>query len=256
MVGFKSMFMSNLRRRATDGFAVGYNIFFPLILIFLLGLLCNGMFEKEVITSYKYYTVVTVPFCLFMAIVTAAYGGKDDAYAKTADRILIAPIGVITLVLPKILAEVIVFTLCSMFVLGLSTVFWNVWSIKFILPMCFLYVSIAFLIASVGTYIGLGMKNFMRIKNILNVPIVIFALLGGCFTPFGTYHKGLQLLIDLSPLTWINRGIFMMMYDDNNTILYTLCGVFSVIGSVFTILAIVCFKKEEYGYGELPGYEK
>ena len=256
MVAFKSMLYSNLKRRIADGFAVGYNIIFPLLLIWILGFLCKGMFEKELLTSYQYYGVVIIPFSLFMAIVTAAYSGKDDAYADTADRVLIAPISITTIVVPKILAEIVVFTGCSLLVFGFSSVLWKVWSLGDIIPIGILFASISFMIASVGTYMGLGMKNFMRIKNILNVPIVLFAILAGCFFRFGTFHKGLQVLINLSPLTWVNRGIFMMIYDDNITILYTVCAVFTLIGFMFTMLSIVCFKKEEYGYGKLSGYEK
>ncbi|MFA9377434.1 MAG: ABC transporter permease [Lachnotalea sp.] len=256
MVAFKSILWANIKRRTTDGFSVGYNIIFPLIMIWLLGLICKEMFSKESITSYQYYGVVLVPFSMFMAIVTAAYGGKDDAYANTAERILVAPVSVIIIVVSKIIAQIIVITSCSLFVFGFSTVVWDVWSISYFLPISLLYISISFMIASIGTYIGLGMKNFMKIKNLLNVPIVLFALLAGCFYRFGTLHKGLQFVIDLSPLTWANRSIFMMMFDDNRIILYIVCGIFNIVGLIFTMIAIIFFKKEEYGNGELPSYEE
>lgn len=256
MVAFKSMLWANIRRRSTDGFAVGYNIFFPLIMIWLLGLISKRMFQQEFITSYQYYGVVIVPFCIFMAIVTAAYGGKDDAYSNTAERVLLAPVSITCIVVSKIIAEIIVFTGASLFVFAFCAVVWNVYSISCFLPISLLYVSISFMIAAIGTYIGLGMKNFMKIKNVLNVPIAVFALLAGCFYQFGTFHKGLQFMIDVSPLTWVNRGVFMMMFDDKRVILYTVCGIFIIIGFVFTLTAIVFFKKEEYSNGELPGYEK
>lgn len=256
MVAFKSMLWANIRRRATDGFAVGYNIIFPLIMIWILGLICKGMFQQELVTSYQYYGVVLVPFCMFMAIVTAAYGGKDDAYANTAERVLLAPVSVSSIVVSKIIAEIIVFTGSSLLVFGFCAVVWNVWSISYFLPISLLYVSISIMIAAVGTYIGLGMKNFMKIKNVLNVPIAVFALLAGCFYQFGTFHKGLQFMIDLSPLTWVNRGVFMMMFDDSRIILYIVCEFFASIGLIFIVMSIVFFKKEEYVNGELPGYEK
>ena len=92
MTPFIALFMANLKRRVTDGFAVGYNVIFPLLMIWLMGLLCKGIYQTEMITSYQYYGVVTVPFCIFLSMITAVYAGKDDAYANTADRILVAPV--------------------------------------------------------------------------------------------------------------------------------------------------------------------
>lgn len=256
MIAFKSLLWSNIRRRAMDGFSVGYNILFPLLMILVLGLLTKGLFDGEVVTSYQYYGVVFVPFCLFMGIVTSAYGGKDDAYANTADRILLAPISVSSIVLSKVISQIIVFTGCSLMVFAVGAATWQVWRFSDLIPVTLLYLSIAFMIAAMGTTIGLSMKNFMQIKNILNVPMTVFAILAGCFYRFGTFHSGLQFIIDLSPLTWVNRSIFMMMFDHNAMMLYGVCGIFSGIGILFTLIAIIFFKKETYGDGELPGYEK
>lgn len=256
MTAFKSLLLINIKRRSTDGFAVGYNIFFPLLIIWLLGMMCKGLFLQEEITAYQYYGVVFIPFCICLSVITAAYGGKDDAYANTAERVLLSPVSVTSIVLAKVIAETIVFAGCSLLVLAVCFSLWKVWSIQQILPVGVMYLSLSFLTASVGTFVGLGMKDFMKIKNILNIPVAIFALLAGCFFRIGTFHKGLQFLIDLSPLTWVNRSIFMMMYDESSKLLYLLCGIFFLCGVLFTLLAIKTFKKEEYGNGELPGYEK
>ena len=70
-------------RRIKDGFTIGYNIIFPTLLISILGMLTKNQFG-DVITSYQYYTIVIIPFCACMALITAAYAGKEEAYAKTA----------------------------------------------------------------------------------------------------------------------------------------------------------------------------
>ena len=102
----------------------------------------------------------------------------------------------------------------------------------------------------------MGMKDFMKVKNVLNIPILIFAILGGCFYQFGTLNKLLGFVMDLSPLRWINKGLFLLIYDDNCMLLYRLCLLMIIAGGIFMLLAITFFKREEYGNGELPGYEK
>lgn len=256
MTAFMSLFISNLKRRVTDGFSVGYNIVFPLFMIWILGLLCKGMFSGGETTGYQYYGVVMVPFCIMLSVITAAYAGKDDAYAKTADRILIAPISNTAIVCSKIFAETIVFAMCSMIVLLISVVLWNVCHVKEIGDFLLCYIATSFVTACIGTYLGLGMKDFLKLKNILNIPVLVFAILGGSYFPFGTFSKVLLFLIDLSPLKWINRSLFLLVYDHNDMFLYVTCIVMVVIGMVFMLLAIALFKREEYGNGELPGYEK
>lgn len=256
MSAFRVLFFSNLKRRLTDGFAVGYNVIFPLLMIWLLGLLCKGIFKDEIISGYQYYGVVMIPFCILLSVITAAYAGKDDAFAKTADRILIAPVSNTSIVCSKILAELIVFCGCSMLVLAISALLWRVCSLHDIGHILVLYLAISYVAASVGTFIGLGMKDFLKLKNILNIPILIFAILGGCFYQFGTLNSALQIVLELSPLRWINRSIFLLLYDDEMVLLYVVCAILVMIGSIFLILSILCFKREEYGNGELPGYEK
>ena len=255
MTGFQALLKLNIKRRATDGFAVGYNIVFPFLIIVLLGVLCRNQFRGE-IRSYQYYTLVSIPFCTAMAIVTAAYAGKDDAYAKTAQRVMVAPISVETIVLCKIISCTLVLTFCSMFVLIIAGVLWRLKIFSSITELLFLYIALSFMISSVGTYIGLGMKNFLAIKNVMTVPIGIFAIVAGTFFPIGTFSARMQFLINLSPLTWINRSVFLALYDNDSYLLWLVTGVLITVGVLLTKISIITFDKGEYLNGDLPSYEK
>lgn len=253
--GFGPMLKLNIKRRATDGFALGYNIVFPFVMILLLGILCRNGFRGE-LTSFQYYIIVTIPFCTAMAIITAAYSGKDDAYAKTAQRVLSSPIAIESIVFSKIVSCTIVFSVCSIVVLLTSSIIWKLDIVKLIVQLILFFISFSFLISAIGTYIGLGMKNFMVIKNFITVPICIFAIAAGTFFPIGTSNIVLQIIINCSPLTWLNRSIFLALYDQSTVMLWfvIICSV--IAGVVFTAISIITFKKEEYLYGNLPGYEK
>lgn len=254
-MGFGAMLWVNSRRRMTDGFATGYNMVFPILMIWLLGFLCKNMFSGE-ITGYQYYAVVLPPYCILMAVITAAYAGKDDAYAKTAERVLAAPVSKWVIVITKVIAETLVFTACTYLVLAGSVIIWKLPIGDSLLYLCLLYFSVSLLTAAVGTYIGLGMKNFLAVKNLINLPLGIFAIAGGCFFRIGTLSPTGQLLLNLSPLTWINRSIFLTLYDANHTPVLGCSLCLGLIGAGFTVLAAMTFKKEEYCNGELPSYEK
>ena len=255
MTAFYAELKLNIKRRMTDGFAVGYNIIFPVIMIFLLGTLCKGLYKGEV-TSYQYYSIVMLPFCILMGIVTVAYAGKDDAYAKVAQRILISPITKEAIVMSKVISCTIVFSLCSLLVYGIVSFFFPAQNGKSLIAIGVLFMSISFFISAIGTVIGLGMKNFLSIKNVMTIPICIFAIMGGTFFPMGSFQADIQMLINISPLTWINRSLFLSMYDQNQSLVWQISAILILAGIICTLLAVKTFRREEYIYGDLPGYEK
>ncbi|HEX3021887.1 MAG TPA: ABC transporter permease [Lachnospiraceae bacterium] len=252
---FQAMTLFQVRRRAVDGFAIGYNIIFPIVLITILGSLLKGKYDG-VVSSYQYYTIVLIPFCTIMAIITAAYAGKEDAFCQTAIRVIMSPLSKGEIVLAKILSCTIVYSICNVVTLLIAKMIWKVSFQREFFPVVAILSVTAFCVSALGVLIGLGMKNFLTVKNVINIPISIFGVAAGTFFPLGTLDNGLQFLLNLSPLTWINRSIFLYLYDGSKDLLWTLVGIMLVVGATFTYLAMKCFRREEYLNGKLPSSEK
>ncbi|MDO5292190.1 MAG: ABC transporter permease [bacterium] len=252
---FFQMLTLNLKRRMREGFALGYNIIFPIIFILVLGAITRGMFGNE-ISSFQYYSVVMPLFCLCLGIVTIAYAGKDDAYQNTAYRIMAAPVQPKIIVAAKIVSGTIVLVSCSMIVSVGAIFFCHIPLTGDFIFVILLIMTLSLLISAVGTLIGLSMKNFMIIKNIISFPICIFGIVGGAFFRFGTSDAILQFLINCSPLTWINRACFLALFDHNTELIKEIIVGVLILCVVVTAFSVKCFKKEEYIYGNLPGYEK
>lgn len=245
MNGFIPILSFNILKRFKEGYALGYNVIFPLVLIGLLGLMSKSASHGE-ITSYQYYHVVIIPFCMLMSVITAAYSGKDDAFANTAKRVLLTPIGIPALIIGKVAACTIVITVFSFFTYLLLGLFIpvNIAKSGYVLIM---YFSLTFMSSAVGCLIGLSTRKFILLKNIMNIPICILGIFGGCFLP--CYY-------DLSLMTWVNRSLFLCLYDKQSNLLMGLSGVLCTMGILVVALAIYLFQKEEYYVGSLPGYEK
>ncbi len=255
MLLFKRLFIFDFRRRIGSGFTIGYHLVFPMVLILILGYMLSGKFT-EGLTGYGYYTLVVVPFCCTMAIITAAYAGKEESYARTAYRFLTAPISGNQIFGSKLLSCTLTFCICDMLVLIVSKLLWNIYLGDSFLKIAVLLTAETFCVCAAGLYIGLGMKNFITFKNFLNLPICIFAVLGGSFFPIGSMDPVFQFVINLSPLTWTNRSIFLSIYDGSDHTLYITALVLFAAGLLFTILGMRSFKKEEFLNGDLPGYQK
>lgn len=251
----KALTSFQIGRRIKDGFSIGYNIIFPLVLIGILGVLTKNQFS-DVITSYQYYTVVIIPFCTCMALITAAYAAKDEAYAKTAVRYVMAPISEKQIVLSKILSCTIVFSICNCFTFVVCKSIWKLRGKSEWILICLLLVAMSFCIATIGVFIGISMKNFIFVKNIINLPIGLCAVAAGVFYPFGTSNPVIQGILNLSPLTHINRNLFAILFDHMKLGVFVLILIHVVIGIIVSILAIKTFKKEVYIHGDLPSYQK
>lgn len=231
---FLTLFKSSLGRRIRDGFAIGYNLVFPLLLIILLGFLTKDNYT-EIINSFQYYTLVTIPFCTLFCIITSAYGGKEDAAFGTAVRLIQAPINRWHIIISKLLADTVVFSFCNALVL---TVCYFIFSLPLsgrFTAVILLFTAETFLACGFGLLLGLGIKNFIVVKNLINLPICIFAVLGGSFFPIGSLKPFWETILYLSPLTWVNRSIFRYLYDGEvyGNQLYRLAFIFFAAGFVF-----------------------
>lgn len=238
MQSFLSLLIFYTKRRMKDFFVIGYNIIYPVLMILILGYLSQNYFKGDSdFTSYKYYSIVVIPFCILCGLLNTAFIAREEKTYKTAYRFLTAPIGKKAIVIGKIISSTIILCICTLVTLLILkiTMDINLFNIKNIL----LYFSEVFMIASMGVYLGIAFKKFNTLKAILNLPLTIFALLGGVFVPVG-FMGG---IIDISPLTWFNKAILDNLFGDSTNIMWCLL-IVSVISIMFMLLSVKNFSKE------------
>lgn len=83
MKNFVPLFMLGLKRRSKDFFIIFYSVVFPIAIIALLGYLTSTSYGRD-FTSYEYYSIVMIPFCLLMGITSVAYAAVDEKRMKTS----------------------------------------------------------------------------------------------------------------------------------------------------------------------------
>lgn len=247
MHGFKTLFLFAMKRRIKDSFLIGYGIMTPFFLIAILGYMSsNYYYGDNGITSYYYYTMVTIPLCTFLSSITLIYVAKEESLFKCGERFIIAPIGKYALVLSKILPSTLSVGLFNLILMSLCKFLFKVdFKGRFLEYFILLFI-LAFMSCAIGTFIGLCTRNFLAVKNNVSTPILIMGMLGGAFFPIGSLGKGVEILSYISPLTWINRGIFTLL-NDNSMTLYSLALILTfLLGVLFTIGSVKKFKKEAF----------
>jgi ABC-2 type transport system permease protein len=247
MNGFGILFKYGMKKRIKDSFLIGYGVIYPLILIGLFGYISTNYYSGEQgITSFYYYTIVSIPFCTFLGAVSLIYIAKEESLAKCGERFIISPISKGAIVLSKIIPSTIAMTIFNIIIMTTCRFIFKVDYKGNFIELILLLTVIAFMSCSIGTFIGICTKDFMAVKNFVSMPILIMAALGGAFFPIGNLGNLVNILSYISPLTWINKGIFNMM-NDNSMTLYFIAIVLSLItGLIFTLASIKMFKKEAF----------
>ena len=250
MERFYGLLRRNLKRRMTDGFAFGYNIVFPLVLIGVLGVLLRGSFPEQ-ITSYQYYAVVMIPFCTCMGVVTIMYAGKEDAFAKTGERVMMTPVSKVEIVSTKVFAGTLILGGCACLVYAVARGFFGLPG-EGMAEILLFYFLLSFAVSGVGTFLGIAMKNFMVLKNVVTIPISILGVMAGVFFRVGSSSLVVERILSCSFLRWGNKALFLAMYDGDGTLIRRISVICVCIGSISMLGAVKRFRKEEYIYGDLP----
>lgn len=245
MKSFFPLFKLGLKRRSRDFFILFYSTVFPTIVIMLLGYLTSKSYGTT-FTSYHYYTIVTVPFCALMGISSVSYAAQDEKRLRTSYHFMTAPITKAELVLSKFCSCSIMLSLCNAVTLGIAKVLFRIDFHGDFFTVILLLTCESIAVAGIGLYLGLASKNLDSVRNFVNLPIVIFGFLGGAFFPIGSLNPMLSSVINISPLTWVNRGIVAGIYENNFQILWIMSIIFTLIGLIFTYLTIKLFKKEAF----------
>lgn len=245
MHNFFPLLTLGIRRRCKDFFIIFYSAIFPAVIIAILGYLTSKSYGSE-FTSYEYYSITMMPFCLFMGITSVTYASADEKRMKTAYRFVSAPISKTSLVLSKFFSCIFSLTVCSIFVLVISSTFFHLPINSYFMHITVLLFCESVAITGLGLFFDLASRNFATIQNFLNLPIIIFGFLSGAFFPISSLNTILSSLINMSPLTWINRAIMYCLYMSDTTILFYTSGVLLAVGELFMLLTIKYFKKEAF----------
>lgn len=245
MNNFLPLFNIGIKRRSKDFFILFYSIVFPIVVIGLLGYLSSKSYSND-FTSYHYYTIVTIPFCSLMALITVSYSAQDEKMSKTSYRYITSPITKTELILSKFFSCATILSLCNVIALLVAKLLFKINFRGNFLPIIILLTAEIFLVTGIGLYVGLACKNLNFIRNLLNLPITILGFLGGAFFPVGSLNPILAGIINLSPITWINRSIVSCVFENKYDTIWILTMIFVCIGALFVYLTIRHFKKEAF----------
>lgn len=196
-------------------------------------------------SSLDYYTIVETALIIMYAGMTGLFGIANEKNSKTRDRILISPVKKYEFLIGKTIGAVIctiiqiaIVILFSKYVLGAN---WG----NDIFTVLLIFTSQIVMAISIGVGLGFIFKNENVANGILNFIIPVMVFLGGSYMPIdGFGSKTFQAITYLSPVRWVNRSVFDVIYNNNYSKVST--AILINIGVALVLLAIssLLFRKE------------
>lgn len=247
MNNFIVLFNFNIKRRLKDSFIIGYSVIFPIMLIGILGYITTKLFDNRIgISSFNYYALVIIPLTTFMGIITMMYVAREERNFKVSFRFISAPLRKTEILLSKIISGAVSMSLWNVIVLFIVKFLFNMQFKGKLFNVALLLASESFMSVAIGIFTGLCFKNFNTIKNIINIPICLFGMLGGAFFPVGSLGKTFETISYISPLMWINKGLVSMIYDNDYSFYFMSIIITLAVALIFTLFSIKFFKKEAF----------
>jgi ABC-2 type transport system permease protein len=161
--------------------------------------------------SMDYYGVTMATMFIFYGVIFLGTYFAGNRLNKTEERIKSSPASIISYQWGSALGNIVLMMLQALFVIGAGLLVFNVyWGDAMGIGFLVIFGE-ALMISALGTVLGLTMKNENAIAGISQIVIPAIVFLGDGYTPIGG-GPVLQAIKKISPMYWINNGIFDAIY--------------------------------------------
>lgn len=218
----------------------------PLFLALIMGFITRGGYGNTV-TSYDYYGIAIIVFGALNNATLGANSFMETRIRKANMRLCIAPIPGFSIYLPKVLASFFFGALCHTLT-GLAL--YVIAGVNFggsnVVFLWLLLLAVDFFAVSLGVMLCCFLKNEEAVNQILSNLVPIACLLGGAFFPLKGFGTILDVITNISPVTWIHAAAFGAIYDNSLSLLGIVCGVLIALSLLCIVLSAAFFNKEDY----------
>jgi len=192
-------------------------------------------------TAMDYYAVTMLTLIILYSSLTGAHAIKDEKTSKTMNRLLCAPVKKYEVLTGKILGSLVITSLQVGVVILIT---------KFVLKTYWgnhLGVVLLLLASEVAMAVSLGIGVAFLVKNergILNTLIPLMAFFGGSYMPVENFGKSLLLVANFSPVRWVNKAIFAVIYSNDYSSVAKAISINLCLAAIFVVIASLSFRKE------------
>lgn len=246
-MNFYTIFKRDLLNSILSPVLVIYNTIYPLLIVLIIGYLASGSYEGSGLTSYDYYGVSMIIFSISFVGSTAANNFMENRVKKSNLRIMYAPINISYIYLSKIAATFIFTSVCYLAAMLILKFTANVnYGGKNTVYVVIIMELFNLLSSTVGILFCCIFKSENLANKILSVFINLFGILGGAFFPIDSLGKTVEKISYISPVKWVNSGIFKIIYDNDFSYFLPTVVILAVCILICALGCKLTFKVEDY----------
>lgn len=101
---------------------------------------------------------------------------------------------------------------------------------------------------SIGTVIASFFNDEEKVESVLQgVVFPVFAFLGGAYLALPDNVGGIfQIITNISPIRWLNRGIMQSIFNNSNKLLISSCAVALLVTAIMAAIMVVSGRRKEW----------
>lgn len=205
----------------------------------------SSLGDKREPKAMDYYAVTMLTLIIMYSSMSGAYAIKSEKTGKTANRLLSSPVGRHEILIGKTLGvlaitllQVITVILFSKYILG------SYWGSHLGIILMLVAAEVVMAVS-----LGLGLAFILKdevLTGILNLLIPIVVFLGGGYMPIDGLGKTILWLSQISPLRWVNKAIFQVIYSNDFSSVATAIIINLGIAAVFLTISSFSIRKEVF----------
>ncbi len=192
-------------------------------------------------TAMDYYAVTMLTLIILYSSITGAHAIKDEKTAKTLHRLLCAPVKKYEVLTGKILGTLVITSLQVVVVILISKFLLKTYWGDHMLAILLLLASEVAMAVSLGMSVAFLFRNE---RGVLNFLIPLMAFFGGSYIQVNNFSKTMQLIANFSPVGWINRAIFSLIYSNDYSSVAKAISINLCLAAIFVVIVSFSFRKE------------
>lgn len=246
MYQFKQILKQDMLNLFTNPMWIFYTVFFPLLMILILGFLSEGSYGSD-LSSYDYYGITMMIYSALNAATLAANSFMEQRIKSPNLRIVFSPVKPMYIYLSKIIATVIFTTVCYTVV---GVVLHFMMNVNFggekAIFLWILMIAVEFFASCLSVMVCCIVKSEEITNTIVSNLITLLAVVGGLFFPVNGMGKVIEVVSDFTPVKWISTSLFQIVYDNNMMSFLPTLGMLLVLGVICIFVSHKAFRMEEY----------
>lgn len=216
---------------------------FPILMIVILGYITGKAYGGEV-SSYDYYGITFMLYALLNSGMTSANAFMELRIKKPNMRIIYAPGSEKNIYISKIIASFsfqYIFHVIDLLIIHLIFDV-NLGKVGYLL--------ILFAVTELfATTLGIMLCCIIKAESVTNqiqgIIVNLFAVTGGVLFSLDGYGKTARLISNCSPVKWIVKASFQLIYDDSTSLFLPSVLIMLACTGIMIIVCNIAFKKED-----------